>query len=94
MAQSIQVLSDRTVAVDMKYPHLVEAVRNGEIDLDLYTRAIDLRKHTIEVDEIFPTEIEQDNLTTDISQEIGYSVMLITIYIAVLSLAMFLFSFI
>jgi len=57
MAQSIQVLSDRTVAVDMRYPHLVEAVRNGEIDLDLYTKTMEIRKYSIETEELFPANV-------------------------------------
>lgn len=57
MAQSIQVLSDKTVAVDLRYPHLVEAVRNNEIDLELYTKTMDTRKYSIETEELFPNVV-------------------------------------
>ena len=95
MAQSIQVLSDNVVAVDMKYPHLVEAVRNGEIDLDLYRKTMEARSFSLKSEDIFfesNTEINDVDNNHVISKELLDASIVVFITMFVLIILMLILS--
>lgn len=94
MAQSIQVLSDNVVAVDMKYPHLVEAVRNGEIDLDLYRKTMEARTYSLESEDIFSESIPSNDVDNNhvISKELLDASIVVFITMFVLIILMLILS--
>lgn len=94
MAQSIQVLSDNVVAVDMKYPHLVEAVRNGEIDLDLYRKTMEARTYSLESEDIFSEPIPSNDVDNNhvISKELLDASIVVFITMFVLIILMLILS--